>query len=200
MCVTLSNTRGWGHIHTGFSLLLFHASYWYSFGHLSFLLVFLSSSCPLQFCLLATVPQSCPFPSVDHLLPQSRRVVPAHSGLPKSHRLPPFNMQLFQECVPSSMSPQLSLSSFVSLQVFSVYLLPAMAASLPEICLSWDAVGSSVCLSAALVCGNHPDCFQKWPHPAVTGTWVPTTQVPATAPAAETQPCMGKHILSETER
>lgn len=106
----------------------------------------------------------------------------------------------FQECVPSSMSPQLSLSSFVSLQVLSVYVLPAMAASLPEICLSWDAVGSSVCLAAALMCGSHPDCFQKWPHPAVTGTWVPTTQVPTTAPAAETQPCMGKHILSETER
>lgn len=60
------------------------------------------------------------------------------------------------------MSPQFSLSSFVSLKVFSVYLLLAMAASLPEICLSWDAVGSSACLAAALVRGHCPNWFQKW--------------------------------------
>lgn len=89
------------------------------------------------------------------------------------------------------MSPQLSLSSFVSLKVLSVYLLLAMAANLPEICLSWDAVGCPACLAAALT-----DWCQKWLGPAVNGTCVPTTQVPP----AEIQPCMGKHILSETER
>lgn len=91
------------------------------------------------------------------------------------------------------MSPQSSLPSFAFLKVFSVYLLLTMAANLPEICLSWDTVGSSACLAVALVCGGHPDWFQKWLDLAVTGTWVPSTQVPTTAPAAEIQPCMGKH-------
>lgn len=52
------------------------------------------------------------------------------------------------------MSPQSSLPSFAFLKVFSVYLLLKMAANLPEICLSWDTVGSSACLAVALVCGG----------------------------------------------
>lgn len=110
MWVTLNNPRGWGHIHNRFTLLPFHTPYEYSFGHLSFLLVFLCPSCFLQFCLMATVPQSCPLPSVDHPLPQSHRVVPAHSGLPISHRLSPFNMELFLPRV----CPQLHVSTIIS--------------------------------------------------------------------------------------
>lgn len=98
------------------------------------------------------------------------------------------------------MSPQFSLSSCVSPKSVLCASPAWNAASFPEICLSCGAVGSSACLPAALVCGGCPNWFQKWVDPAVTGTWVPSTQVPTTAPAAEIQPCMGKHILSETER
>ena len=58
--VTLSSPRVLGRVRDGFGLLLFHVSYWGSFGHLIFLLVFLSPLCFLLVCLMAPVPRGCP--------------------------------------------------------------------------------------------------------------------------------------------
>lgn len=117
MWITLNNPRGWGYIHNRLSLLPFHAPYWCSFGHLSFLLIFLCPLCLLLFCLLATVLLTpCHSPT---------RAVLAHSGLPINHRLPLFNIELFLPglcpCLHSSLCLHVS-----PLKLFSVHLLLGM--------------------------------------------------------------------------
>lgn len=207
--VTLSIPRGLGCVRNGFGLLLFHSSYWGSVGHLTFLLVFRTPSCFLLVCLMATVPQGCRCPGIGHPQPQCLRVVPdpalvthsrSHTGmsLPSVGRPWAAGCPLltwsssFQECISSSISPQLSYPLTVSLRVSRACLLPAMAAGVPEICLSWGAVGSSAWLQLWCVTVTHTGFRGCWTQLwlALGSSWLPSTLVPTTAPAAETQPCM----------
>lgn len=133
-------------MHNGFGLLLFHASYWGSFGHLTFLLVFLAPSCFLLVCLMATVPQGCFCPGAGHAQPWCLRVVPALVLVTHSHS--PTGMSL-----PSVGHPWAAVCP-----LFDTEVLPPRVHLQPHIS---TAVFPSICLPKSVPCAS-PVCNGCW--------------------------------------